>query len=397
MVGSGDKKDPTPARRVRTRPSRRRTTKKRPLKKVRGPQRTKTRRGAPADQSGEEASEESAEESAEEWHKGAGLRLDFVDRYFNHRAPRGRVAFEIIVGSLVESDVSVPAGIFRGYGFEVRYGEEFGETQRFSVDPGDPILLPPNARLSGVLDFQTMVEELPIGPVRIAFDLDGFKEFVLDSYVLPDPRTQQVVMVTDGGLITLEFLPNLKTGWVLAPNTVNNFMKLVADGFYDATTFHRIYKGFLIQGGDPTGTGRGGPGYSIPSEFNNTPHRKGIVSMARKPREPDSGGSQFFIVHGEFVQELDRLHTAFATVIDGLGTVDLLADRPVEMTKFGEKSKPREPVLLRQATLRTRPGSGTPPAEGEASESSDEEVSSETDEKAANNSEDETTGGGEPK
>lgn len=108
-----------------------------------------------------------------------------------------------------------------------------------------------------------------------------------------------------------------------APNTVDNFCKLAESGYYDNTTFHRVIPDFVIQGGDPTGTGAGGPGYSIKCELNggNQYHDRGVLSMAHRGR--DTGGSQFFICHGrQNTQHLDRNHTCFGKVVEGLDVID---------------------------------------------------------------------------
>ena len=115
-----------------------------------------------------------------------------------------------------------------------------------------------------------------------------------------------------------------------APNTVNNFLSLVKKGFYNGLIFHRVIAGFMIQGGDPNGTGTGGPGYHIAGEFssngfrtNDISHVRGVLSMARA-QHPDSAGSQFFVMHAD-ADYLDGQYAAFGKVIDGMETVDLIA------------------------------------------------------------------------
>lgn len=133
----------------------------------------------------------------------------------------------------------------------------------------------------------------------------------------------------------------------VAPNTVNNFISLVKKGFYDGLIFHRVIKGFMIQGGDPEGTGAGGPGYSIKGEFNlngftnNLKHTPGVLSMART-MVPDSAGSQFFIMH-ETSPHLDGSYAAFGKVINGMDVVNEIAavrtdwnDRPMEDQKISK-------------------------------------------------------------
>ena len=143
------------------------------------------------------------------------------------------------------------------------------------------------------------------------------------------------IEMMNGGIITLQLDPDM------APNTAANFIELANKGFYDGLIFHRVIEGFMIQGGDPTGTGMGGPGYAIKGEFaengfeNKLSHTRGVISMARS-MNPDSAGSQFFIMHqdGNF---LDGQYAAFGIVTDGMDVVDAIAatqtdanDRPVE-------------------------------------------------------------------
>ena len=127
----------------------------------------------------------------------------------------------------------------------------------------------------------------------------------------------------------------------IAPNTVNNFLALASSGFYNGVIFHRVIEGFMIQGGDPTGTGRGGPGYSIKGEFssngfnNNLKHTRGVLSMARA-QNPNSAGSQFFIMHAD-APHLDGAYAAFGKLVSGEDVLDEIAscqtdyyDRPIE-------------------------------------------------------------------
>ena len=124
----------------------------------------------------------------------------------------------------------------------------------------------------------------------------------------------------DGAVMKAELYPEV------APNTVNNFISLVKSGFYDGLIFHRVIPGFMIQGGDPQGTGTGGPGYSIRGEFtsnrflNELKHTRGVLSMART-MDPNSAGSQFFIMH-EDAPHLDGQYAAFGKVIEGIEVVD---------------------------------------------------------------------------
>ncbi len=134
--------------------------------------------------------------------------------------------------------------------------------------------------------------------------------------------------MASGKIIRAELYPNV------APNTVNNFLSLVNKGFYDGIIFHRVIKGFMIQGGDPHGIGTGGPGYRIKGEFasngfkNSLSHTRGVLSMARA-RDRDSAGSQFFIMHGD-AEYLDGEYAAFGKVIEGMDVVDEIASTRVD-------------------------------------------------------------------
>ncbi|WP_245808829.1 peptidylprolyl isomerase [Shouchella patagoniensis] len=128
----------------------------------------------------------------------------------------------------------------------------------------------------------------------------------------------------NGGIVKMELYPDV------ALHSVNNFVALIENGFYDGLTFHRIIPGFMVQGGDPEGTGQGGPGYAIKGEFssngieNNLSHERGILSMARS-QDADSAGSQFFIMH-EDGPSLDGDYAAFGKVIEGMEVIDQIAE-----------------------------------------------------------------------
>ena len=160
----------------------------------------------------------------------------------------------------------------------------------------------------------------------------------------------QVVLTTDSGAMRIEFFTDK------APGHVENFVKLAKDGFYDGTCFHRVMSGFMIQGGDPnTKTedrgrwGTGGPGWTIDAEFNDVHHERGVLSMARSSN-PNSAGSQFFIVHGE-AGFLDGQYTAFGRVVEGLEVLDAIAGAPVESSGGGEMSSPVTPVRVQSAEV----------------------------------------------
>lgn len=152
------------------------------------------------------------------------------------------------------------------------------------------------------------------------------------------------ILMDSGSSIKVELYPDI------APITVENFLSLVKDGFYDGLTFHRIIPGFMIQGGDPSGNGTGGPGHTIKGEFsangikNDLKHSRGVISMARAI-DPDSAGSQFFIMHAD-ANYLDGQYAAFGRVIEGMEEVDRIASVPT-----GFQDKPKQKVSMERLTV----------------------------------------------
>ena len=154
------------------------------------------------------------------------------------------------------------------------------------------------------------------------------------------------VIKTSEGEMIAEFWPEV------APNTVENFKKLARSGFYDGTAFHRIVKGFMIQGGDPltkdpakeSRYGTGDPGYKIKAEFNDRSHERGVLSMARSS-DPDSAGSQFFICLAN-VNRLDHQYTTFGKIIKGDDVLGKIGDTDVTTSDSGERSKPTKRVTV---------------------------------------------------
>lgn len=150
----------------------------------------------------------------------------------------------------------------------------------------------------------------------------------------------------NGDVMKAELYPEI------APNTVNNFISLVKKGFYDGLIFHRIIAGFMIQGGDPEGTGMGGPGYSIKGEFNingfqnDLKHTKGVLSMARS-QHPDSAGSQFFIMH-ENAPHLDGQYAAFGMLTEGIDVLNNIAAVDTDWS-----DRPRNPQVMKSVTVET--------------------------------------------
>jgi len=182
----------------------------------------------------------------------------------------------------------------------------------------------------------------------------------------PDTVDDEVAIITVEGMgeIVVELLAGK------APKTVENFKKLAREGFYDGTTFHRVIPGFMIQGGDPNSKdrdprndGRGGPGYRIEAEFNDTRHRRGVVSMARGSA-PDTAGSQFFIVV-EDTPQLDGQYTAFGRVVAGMDVADQVVAVPRD--EYGRHGPPDRPLDDVAMTIRLEPAQpGSAEADDEA-------------------------------
>ncbi len=152
------------------------------------------------------------------------------------------------------------------------------------------------------------------------------------------------IEMEDGGVMKAELYPEI------APNTVNNFISLINKGFYDGVIFHRVIPGFMIQGGDPQGTGTGGPGYSIKGEFtgngfkNELKHKRGVLSMARTMM-PNSAGSQFFIMH-DTARHLDGQYAAFGLLTEGFDVLDAIAATPCDF-----QDKPKTPQRMKKVTV----------------------------------------------
>jgi cyclophilin family peptidyl-prolyl cis-trans isomerase len=152
----------------------------------------------------------------------------------------------------------------------------------------------------------------------------------------------QAIIQTNHGPIHVELYPDD------APKTVDNFVKLANDGFYDSVIFHRVIPDFMIQGGDPTGTGSGGPGYTFEDEFNHHKVERGALAMANAG--PNTNGSQFFVVTTEAAPWLDGKHTVFGRVTDGMDVVDKIAEQPRD-----GRDKPHENVVIESVSVPNGP------------------------------------------
>jgi cyclophilin family peptidyl-prolyl cis-trans isomerase len=170
------------------------------------------------------------------------------------------------------------------------------------------------------------------------------KQYSAPPAMKVDPaKTYTATLKTNKGTVTAELYPKD------APVTVNNFVCLAEDGYYNNTPFHRIVSGFVIQGGDPTGTGSGGPGYQFNDEPVSKDYEKGILAMANAG--PNTNGSQFFIVLDDLRGRLPKNYTIFGRVTSGQDVVDAIANTPTAVGRSGEKSTPTEPVTLESVNI----------------------------------------------
>lgn len=179
-------------------------------------------------------------------------------------------------------------------------------------------------------DNQKEITEIPT-PTPSATKLE------VPSMQIDTEKQYTAVLDTSVGKVTINLYGD-KT-----PTTVNNFIYLANNNFYDNTIFHRTISGFMVQGGDPKGDGTGGPGYRFADEPFEGEYERGVVAMANSG--PNTNGSQFFIMHGDY--PLEKNYVIFGQVIEGMDVVDIIATSPVTENIMGEKSKPVSPVLIK--------------------------------------------------
>lgn len=212
------------------------------------------------------------------------------------------------------------------------------------------------------------ISEFAGTPVVIEVRWEKRSGYAPDPVAVRMEPLRYAVMNTEHGDVTMTFY------YDVAPNTVNNFLTLADEGFFNGLTFHRIVPGFVVQGGDPKGTGNGGPGYQIDAEFNDRKHEEGVLSMARngdpmeqqgmKPRHEyaNSAGSQFFIVL-EYKQHLDGKYTAFGKVTGGMNAVHTIAKTPLADPAAGRPQKPQviNKIEVKPVTAQNNPYSALMP------------------------------------
>jgi peptidyl-prolyl cis-trans isomerase B (cyclophilin B) len=265
--------------------------------------------------------------------------------------------FELRVAA--NEDAEVPATVLRGVHLERAIEDGSPITIGAAVDGSE--LLAGGTTIIRQIEVDLQVMAKPTGELtRVTVSWPGLSGATTSLEVAPDQSgidiealnlaETKVMLVTNFGTMTLRFFPDL------APNHVRNFIKLAKSGFYDGTRFHRVIRNFMIQGGCPNtkegaegAPGTGNPGYTIDAEFNDRRHTKGVLSMARGA-DINSAGSQFFICHGD-ASMLDGKYTAFGELVDGMDTLDKIADVPVTANEYGETSRPTRPVHLDKAIV----------------------------------------------
>ena len=186
--------------------------------------------------------------------------------------------------------------------------------------------------------FLILVGALALRPA-LADEGKGKKQYDKEPEMTIDPEKVYVArMETTLGPIVIELYPKQ------APHHVNSFVFLAREGYYDGVIFHRVIPGFMAQGGDPTGTGGGGPGYELKAEFNDTKHTRGVVSAARTA-DPDSAGSQFFLMHGD-APHLDGKYTAYGKIVEGIEVVDKIVELPRDAS-----DRPNDPPSIKSIKI----------------------------------------------
>jgi len=216
------------------------------------------------------------------------------------------------------------------------------------VDAGQALRIEPGQRASRIVDMAGIFPVLTQpGNYLLTVVFPSYRSNTVAIKVIPayDPgTTYQAEVITDYGRFTLGFFPDV------APRHVRNFIDLARSGYYDHNLVHRIIPGVMIQSGDPTSSGRGGPGWTLKAEFSDKPHERGTLSMARQAGDPDSAGGQWFICLDR-VPKWDGKYTVFGQVLAGMDTVDRIGRVPV-----ADEDVPQEAVTIEQVVIHATAG-----------------------------------------
>jgi len=265
---------------------------------------------------------------------------------------RVRVALE----NRGRASISVPNGVLFGQGLKVKLADGSERAVAETVVPAaakQALLLPAGGSAAALVDLAPVFPDLfsSAGRFTIAAEVAGASAEPIEIELARDWTGFHVALETEFGEIELEFFPDV------APRTVSNFLSLVDRHFYDGLTFHRVVKGFMVQGGDPKGDGTGNSGKFVPFEKTGVKHERGVISMARQA-DFNSASCQFFLVH-QTAPFLDGNYAAFGRIVRGLEVLDRIADVPCSVNPNGVDRGPSKPKdAVRIAKLRLVPPAG---------------------------------------
>lgn len=254
------------------------------------------------------------------------------------------------------ASIAVPNGALFGQGLKVKLADGSERAVAETVVPAaakQPLLLPAGGSATAVVDLAPLLPDLftSAGKFTIEAEVGAAAAAPLELELARDWTGWHAVLETEFGEIELEFFQDA------APRTVANFLALAESHFYDGLTFHRIVKGFMVQGGDPKGDGTGNSGKFVPFEKSGIKHERGVISMARQA-DFNSASCQFFLVH-QTAPFLDGNYAAFGRIVRGLDVLDKIADVPCVLNPKGVDrgpSKPKDPVRI--AKIRVVPPAG---------------------------------------
>lgn len=273
----------------------------------------------------------------------------------SHLQERGPARIRIQVTNPAPAALAFPGAALFGRGVTLQQGDTVTLLAGAAPGGAGEILLPPGARLSATFDLAELAPAALAQPGQLVLGLpsDRFQVVPLPLEVWRDYSRVQAVITTTMGTMTFRFYPDK------APATVRNFVRLAEKHFYDGLTFHRVVKGFMIQGGCPRGDGSGDADETIPLELSDLEHTRGTLSMARKA-DPDSASCQFFICHAD-KDFLNGNYAAFGRLVDGSETLDRIASVACLMAPGGPDlvpSRPREKVVIESIRIVDAPAKG---------------------------------------
>lgn len=258
------------------------------------------------------------------------------------------VPLQVSVFSRSEQALVVDADLWGGARFVLQDSSQRNHEPQLVVGARED-LLAPGQRTSGSVDMAAIFPALAQpGDYRLTAVFPTYRSNTVGIKIIPaydSGVAYEAAVVTDRGTFTLGFFPGV------APQHVRNFISLARSGYYDNMIVHRIMPGVMFQSGDPTSSGRGGPGWTLKAEFNEKPHVRGTLSMARQSGDPDSAGGQWFICLDR-ISQWDGQYTVFGQVVAGMDTVDLIGLIPVI------EEVPQEVVIIQRIVISAQAGAG---------------------------------------